>query len=155
KLEIGRDYVQPRKVRGQYDIGNRLSFRIIPDRVIKGEVPIQLRLEAMQRRKRRLRIQINRQNPMAGQSKMLRQMRGGRGLPAPPLEVDDGYRLELVALLSVWDILFDLGSAVTVEEVPKFQHLFGGVGAPPGRALLRYRPFPLKMQPFKVVLRYA
>ena len=94
EVEVARNNVQISEVSLLNHVTNWNGV-IITDRVVERSTvqEVKLWLEPMQRRERRLRVDVDRQNAVSVESHLLREVRRGRRFTRATFEVDDRNHL--------------------------------------------------------------
>ena len=106
QLEIGGHEIQIGEVGAPYDVRQVAAHAGVSHGAVERLVftDVEFRLDAMQGRQARLRIEVDRQNSVSPQRQILREMGGGRRLPAAALEVDYRYDLKWFVRAATRDV---------------------------------------------------
>ena len=120
KFEICWNDVQTWKVGGPYQLRQRNFLIVVSYGVVDRFGLIKFGLKTMKRRKRSLRVEIDGQNAMARQGKILGKVRRRRRLSRAALEIHNSDHLQMLAISPTRNVPASFRSTMLVEVLAKF-----------------------------------
>ena len=132
KFEVAGNKRNAGEISRPHDLAHRPPRVVIADCAIKRRAlaNVEFRLVAKHGRKRRLRVEINRENPIAFEREKLRQIKRRRCLGRPTFEIGDCDDLQFVARPPRWQKGQRLFRTRTRQISPKLADLRRRIGAP-------------------------
>ena len=153
KFEIAGHQIEVGEVSLADDVGQAPALVVVADGTVESLVlaDVELRLKAVHGRQAGLRIEVDREHPVAAKRQVLGEMGGGGGLAAAALEIDDGYDLKLVVRAAPRQVA-DFAFAVRVEIGTDLLQILGGVEAAADAVGIHRGPLPCQGQAAEITV---